>query len=246
MVLKAIFMKIPASRLLPVALFAAGALFLPALGRADSPAPAAPATPAAAPADPAGLPLSFDFPGGSLSDLITLIGKTNGGVPINVIGEKNAMATEVQAFTIRNANRDAVLRAIGALLRAKGVHVEQVDRGVFIVSGETTKDRRSAAMAAEEAKHLLQSRSSFDSFQLGDYIDDQQTVDSIVDVIRSAWTMNPDHDANALQLKFHPATKLLLVSGPPEALQMTSEVIRSLRREGKGNRGGPPPVFPVK
>jgi hypothetical protein len=245
MVFKATLMKILASHLLPFALLAAGALFLPALGRADMPAPAASPAPSVQ-GDPAGPPLSFDFPGGSLSDLITLIGKANGGLPLNVIGEKNAMATEVQAFTVRNAYRDAILRAVGELLHAQGVRVAQIDRGVFIVSNETPKEHRSGPLSAEEAKLLRQTRTSFDSFQLAAYLDDQQTVDNIVDVIRSAWAMNPDHDANALQLKFHPATKLLLVSGPPEALQMTGEVIRSLHANRKVLRGDPPAASATK
>jgi hypothetical protein len=224
--LKATFMKLLPSRFLLSLLLAAGAVLSPARAQPNAPAaPAAAAAPPALPTPPApgrsDPTVSLDFPGGSLGDLIALVGKTNGETALNVIGEKAALSTEVQAFTVRNADRDALLRAIGELLRSKGVRVQGVGGGVFIVSSDSPKDRRPTHPRSEVV---------FDSFQLGSYLDDQQSVDNIVDVIRSAWTMNPAHDANALQVKFHPGTKLLLVSGPPEAIEMTRQLIRSLHQ----------------
>jgi len=231
------FMKILPSRVLLPAFLAAVALL--ATARADLAPVPTPATTAAAQAEPT---LSFDFPGGTLGDLIALAEKASGAVSLNVIGEKAALATEIQAFTVKNADRDAVLRAIGQLLRGRGVRVEQAGAGFFIVSSEGSKDRR-GQLNAEEVAVLRKAKSQtiFDSFQLGSYIDDQQSVDNIVDVIRSAWTLNPAHEASALQIKFHPATKLLLVSGPPDAIEMTRQVIRSLHENRKPRNGPPPP-----
>ncbi len=247
--LKATTMKFLPSRFLLSAVLAAGAFLSPA--RADNAAPAAPPLPAAPAASAAPGPdrpeprLSIDFPGGSLGDLIALVEKTNNDVSLNVIGEKGALATEIQPFTVKNAYRDGILRAIGALLRDKGIRIEQVDRGIFIVSTDGAKDRRPAHLSPDEVLAVRRTQTIFDSFQLGSYLDDQQSVDNIVDVIRTAWTLNPAHDVNALQIKFHPATKLLLVSGPPDAIEMTRQVIRSLH-ENRMPRKGPPPPFDNK
>jgi len=214
----------------PSALFAAGALLTAAHAEpAPSPPPSSRTSSVAIKSEPT---LTLDFPGGSLGDLIKTVEGMSGEPALNVIGEKAALATEVQAFTVRNANRDIVLMAIGQLLRSKGVRLEAVGNGVFIVSSDASRDRRPPRAKTEAI---------FDSFQLGGIIDEQQSVDNIVDAIRTAWTLNPAHEANALQLKFHPGTKLLLVSGPPDAVEMTRQVIRSLHETRRPRTSAPPP-----
>ena len=233
-------MKITAPRHLLAALLAATPL---AALRADpgASAPAAASAPSKSPST-----ITLDFPGGTLGELIAMIQKTGGEPALNVIGEKAALATQVQAFTVQNADRDTILGAVGQLLRGTGVRVEPVGRGVFIVS----LDRNSPPLIGAE-RALLDSlggrdrrptrppEAMFDSFPLNGLVDEQQSVDTIVDVIRSAWTLNPAHDANALAIKYHTATKLLLVSGPPEAIEMTREVIRSLH-DNRRTRKDPP------
>lgn len=223
-------MRTASSRLLLAALLAAPLAAVH--GDPATPSSSAAATDrSAAASDKSAALLTLDFPGGTLADLLALMDKTGGAPTINVIGDKAALSTQVQGFTVQNADRDGVLRAIGQLLRGKGVTLEQVDRGMFIV--------RSDGQPKEPRWARGRTGAIFDSFPLAGIVDEQQSVDSIVDAIRAAWTLNPAHDVNALQIKYHPATKLLLISGPPEAVEITRQIVRSLH-ESRPNRKEPP------
>jgi ribosome recycling factor len=68
----------------------------------------------------------------------------------------------------------------------------------------------------------------FESFQLAPYLRDQ-SIDDIVEAIRASWELNPRNDPNALRLKFHPPTSILLASGPRDALNMAGKIISQLK-----------------
>jgi hypothetical protein len=174
--------------------------------------------------------ISLDFPGGTISDLIVAIEKADGGRPINVIGDKTAFATEVQAFSVRNADRFGVIEAISRWLDDRqGVVFRQTGDGIFLLE------------KVPSPQHLLPNGEStfFASFQLNPFLSDTQTVDDIVGAIRAAWELDPDHDPAALRIKFHPPTGLLLIAGPPEASTITYSVLKNIKIVSKSQN--PPP-----
>lgn len=162
--------------------------------------------------------LNLDFPGGTLADLVAAVEKADGS-SINVIGEKAALATPVPAFAVRNAGGLGVMSAVGQLLEPQGIEFHPAGDGVFIIRQRPIGEHRKS-----------QDDSSFESFQLGPYLNEHQTVDQIVSAIQTGWTLDPAHEPEALHFKFHPGTQLLLVSGPSEAVILTRRIIDTLQR----------------
>ncbi len=162
--------------------------------------------------------LNLDFPGGTLSDLLADVEKAD-GAPINVIGEKAALATPVPAFTVRNADRMGAMTAVGQLIAEKGIEFQPMGDGVFFIRQKPVGEH-----------HKSQNDSYFESFQLGPYLNEHQTVDQIVSAVQTGWTLDPAHDPEALHFKFHPGTQLLLVSGTSEGVNLTRRIIDTLQR----------------
>jgi hypothetical protein len=157
--------------------------------------------------------ITVDFPGGTISQFVTAVAQS-GGAPFNVVGEKSDLAAELPPLSLRNASPDAVANALAQLLRPNGLNVVQ------------------APFEPGTARLFTLTRSTpppvmTESIQMAPYLR-TQSIDEIVDAIRAAWTMDPANSPNALQLKFHPATKLLLVSGSPAATALTRRIVSSL------------------
>ncbi len=68
---------------------------------------------------------------------------------------------------------------------------------------------------------------TFQAYQLGSYLS-TVALEDITDAINTAWSANPAHDAKAVTFKFHPATKILFVYGPAEAISMATQIIPQL------------------
>jgi hypothetical protein len=168
--------------------------------------------------------ISVDFPGGTIADLNTAIAKA-GGMYFNLVGEKSELATAVPAFSIRNASPDAFAMALNQLLSARGLSVS--------AAGNMGGPNAVFVLAKGRAGHT--EPTIFNSFQLGPYLE-KQSVDDIVTAIRTLWELKPGNNSDALQLKFHPPTKLLLVSGSPEAITVASTVISNLAGPDKTSK----------
>ena len=69
----------------------------------------------------------------------------------------------------------------------------------------------------------------FLSFQLAPFLQ-SQSVNDIVEAIRTAWELDPSHTSEMLHIKFHPGTSILLVSGPQEAINIARNVLIELKR----------------
>ena len=72
----------------------------------------------------------------------------------------------------------------------------------------------------------------FQSFQLAPYLE-FQSVDDIVGAVHAMWALDPMRSPEALRVKFHPPTGILLVSGPSEGIQMVEVILRQLRRSSE-------------
>jgi hypothetical protein len=201
----------------------AGALFAFALpsdaqpveaNAVQSPTSTAPAKPS--PSEPHAL-ISVDFPGGSVAQLMSMLSRS-GGAPFNVIGDKADLATELPAFSVRNAEPAALAPALQRFLFPHGLTLQSA------LPGDSTVYTLTKIAVQREGLDVAM----FKSFQLAPYLQNQ-SIDNIVAAIRQAWQLNPSHKADALQLKYHPPTTILLVSGPPEAVSIAAQVISSLK-----------------
>lgn len=213
-------------QLLSTALLLTGASLLPGQ---ETPPPAAAAS-SAAPVQPKSPSISFDFRGGSLAQLVTQVGKTEGR-SFNLISTYHSPFTSLPAFSIRNADPIAFTRALNLLLEKNNLQVDLIKSetaGTEPVAVITVKKKDAATGSATPAA----AEDEFDSFQLKPYLLGQ-SVDDIVGAIRAAWELDPAHDAKAVRLKYNQATKLLLVSGPPEAVAIARKVIAHLSTDSK-------------
>jgi hypothetical protein len=168
---------------------------------------------------------NVDFPGGSLDQLIKSISSANAAI-FNVVGEKADLATTIPGFSLRNADSESLANALNQLIAPRGLNISRAQGPSFV------GPRGPASGPANSSIYVLSRRSAidrpaFDSFQLAPFLE-KQTIDDIVTAIRTLWELNPANRPEALQLKFHPPTKLLLVSGTPEAIAVASKVISRL------------------
>lgn len=169
--------------------------------------------------------LNIEFQGGPLAVLLENIGGSNFSLNIISPGSTELLkSAELPAFTLRNSSMLALTKVVGNLVEAQGYKFQVVDdTNPNHVVGMLSK--------AGPARAPMQPPTAFESIQLDEYLHSGLTIDDIVDAIRSAWELSPKNDRDALKLKYHPPTKILLVSGPTSAIIVTKTVVGSLRKK---------------
>lgn len=181
--------------------------------------------------------ISIDFRGGTMSALVDAINKDGGG--FNVLGEKADFALELPAFSLRNAEATSLAQALSGLLQQRGYSLSTTGRA----SGNQSPVYTLRRLTAHEQHNY--GASHIQSFQLGPYLE-HQNVDDIVGAIRTAWELDPANKPEMLRVKYHPATNLLLVSGPPNAVNVVQVVLSQVRKSGdpapKTKSGPTPPA----
>jgi hypothetical protein len=167
--------------------------------------------------------ISVDFPGGPASALIAAIGKSDRDNSFNVIGEKEDLAIELPAFSVRNADPAALANALNGILQPRGY--------ILAPSGRVDPGQSPVFTLRKLTPYETDQRQvgQFQSFQLAPYLE-LQTVDDITGAIRAAWELDPARSPTALRLKFHPPTGILLVSAPQDGLRVVQAVLNELRR----------------
>jgi hypothetical protein len=163
--------------------------------------------------------ISVDFSGGTIAEFVALVAKS-GGPSFNLIGEKADFAHVLPPFSVRDADIAAVANALNILLASKGLAIISSGGG----GGVYALMKGNAPVPTAGRDPVL-----FDTFQLAPFLANQ-SVDDIVDAIRGAWELNPANKADALKIKYHPQTTLLLVSGNQAAINVASKVIDNLKR----------------
>jgi hypothetical protein len=185
--------------------------------------------------------ISIDFPGGSIGKLVNAI-SANSGVSFSIVnaGDPADFATELPAFALRNATLRTVAAIVRNLLLPRGFELEPMDaepNSVICTLRRNGPPKLAGSLRAE-----------FESFQLAPFLA-QQSVEDIIAAIRTAWELDPTHDREALRLKFHPPTSILLVSGPQEGIWLTRNILNQLKQppgkpaypDSNKPKGPPPP-----
>jgi hypothetical protein len=168
--------------------------------------------------------LSIRSNGGSLREFVTAASSSEvGSFSLINAGEPADLETPLPAFNLRNANWGTVIEVLANFLSTRGLQLR--------IAGSDTEARSVVCVLRRvdtSKEDKLAGATQFDSFPLGAYLADQ-SIDDIVGAIRAGWELDPKHDRDALRLKFHPPTSILLVSGPPEAIAVASKVISQLK-----------------
>ena len=179
--------------------------------------------------------ISLDFPGGSLAKLLSTVSQAR-EVSFNVIGADDSAGfdAELPAFSLHNANLETLFTVLHQMLGVRGFKLEPAGH----------LDGNSAVCVLRRAETALVIKpppsTYFASYQLAPYLKDQ-SVDDIVGAIRTAWELEPSHDSNALHVKFHPGTSILLVSGPVDGINLSRDVIAHLKHAPEPQPKSPPP-----
>lgn len=170
--------------------------------------------------------LNVTFPGGSLSQFLALIDRPDAAtIEIISAGTPKDLEVELPAFSLKNADPGTIFGVLQNFLEIQGYSLNPAGRVDKLDSVVAVLHRQSSIDA------IRSSQPELESLQLTDYLFDNQTVDTITDAIRTAWGLDPLHDAKALKIQFHPPTKMLLVSGPAPAGSLAQKVIAGLRKK---------------
>jgi hypothetical protein len=162
--------------------------------------------------------VNVDFRGGTIADLVAAI-NSSGQNYFNVIGESADLAAPLPPFALRNADAYALAGALKELVKHRGLTIESnggnPTSAVFVLTKlRTTRSEPPL---------------TFHSVQLAPYLHDQ-TIEDITSAIRTAWELDPENDPKSMQLKFHPPTSILLVSGSGKAINVVMTIIAALKK----------------
>lgn len=144
-------------------------------------------------------------------------------------GDAADLETPLPPFVLRNVTWGTLIGVLDNFLQPRGLFLRHV-------GGDHTDPGVAKSVVCilrrdpDSADAKQPPPPAFEAFQVGDYLTAEQTVDVVVDAIRTAWQLDPARDPLALRVKFHPATKILLVTGPAPALAVAKQVVASLRK----------------
>jgi hypothetical protein len=168
--------------------------------------------------------------GGPLSALLAAVAREE-GVAFELINaaEPSDLEVPLPAFHLRNANWGTIIGVLESFLASRGLSLRHVggDNPNLNEAKSVVCVLRRIAPPDDPKRGL---GLEFVSFQVAENISDAQPIEVIVDAIRTAWELDPAHDPAALRVKFHPGTKILLISGPNSAPKIAEQVVRGLRK----------------
>ncbi|MBC7365728.1 MAG: hypothetical protein H7343_02765 [Undibacterium sp.] len=159
--------------------------------------------------------VTVDFPGGSVAQLVAQLRQSD-GTTFNLIGEKSFQEAILPKFTLSNTDLSSMALALNTLLRPSGLTINLSGNNIFVLT-----------KSPFTPSSFQPAPPTFQAYQLSAYLS-TVALDDITDAINTAWTANPAHEAKALTFKFHPATKILFVYGPTEAIAMATQIIPQL------------------
>ncbi len=184
------------------------------VSHASDATPSAPADTAPAP-KPKSPSINIVFPGGSVAELVSVINASDNAT-FNLIGEKAHQEVILPPFSLRNADPASLAVALNGLLRPRELTLSLASPNIFVLTKNTSPSPSYAPPAP-----------TFQAYQLAPYLP-SVSVDDITDAISTAWAADAAHDAKLVRFKYHPATKLLFVYGPPEAITIATQLIPQL------------------
>lgn len=174
--------------------------------------------------------ISVDFPGGSLAQLLTAVSQS-GSEPFNVIAPKEALGLVVPQFSVRNVSPHNLALALDQLLAGYAV---DFSKGEYEHDGQPVFTLRSSQPDQSAPKAEKPKPEQFRSYAINRAVLNQIPVDQVIEAINTAWRLDAANKPEALTLKYHAATGILLVSSREGlALQTADQVINSLREQAE-------------
>jgi hypothetical protein len=190
-------------------------LTLCTLNAADQNPEAAKAAAAPSPRPRSASTVDVRFAGGTIAQLIAEL-KSADGSGFNLMGDPSLFETPVPKTVVSNVEIFNFVSALSSMLRASGMMITLSGGNIFILTKIPDFTTTSPSPIP-----------TFQAYQLAPYLP-TVSADDITDAINTAWKADPKHNAATLTFKFHPATKILFVYGPPEAITLATQIIPQL------------------
>ncbi len=233
------------------------------------PAPPVPTRSASAFVDPAtGLPpkaldlirFGLDFPGGSPAEFIAAVSQARGR-EVNAIIPQDYEDTRLPAMRVKDVNIVQLFQALEAASRRtvtvptgqmpgsfgpQRAYSQFTTSFGFRTEGEPSDDaiwyfyREEPVMPSEPPPKPPERRVRY--FQLGPYLDEYKLED-ITTAIQTGWKMSGQEVEP--EMKFHENTRLLIVVGDVQGLEVVSQVLSQLERGIKAVKALPPAPAPA-
>lgn len=206
-------MKLPA--LILLALLSIGASF----GQSPASTDKAPAAKSSEP-----VRFNLDFPGGTPKELAAAIAKAS-GKPCNLIAGPSAVDVKLPAIKVEGVTMKSLFLTLnaagqGPIKQGGGVSYGQLYNFISITGDSAGDETVWAVMTMGPIEGVPQCR----FYNLAPYLDDF-TVDDITTASTTGWDLlNEAHP----KLSFHKETKLLIVVGQPEQLEIVEKVLKQL------------------
>jgi hypothetical protein len=163
---------------------------------------------------------TVEFSGGSLAQLLAQLNNAQHWA-VDIVGSKEDLdAATLPPFSVHNIQRGQFMGLLANILSRRGFEFDPSSPDVAVLN------KREGNVAR-----------NFFSKDLSPFLD-TKSVDDIVDAIRTACSMNPSPKGQELKIKFHPQTKLLLISGNDQDVNIAIRVLISLdipQKEGQLN-----------
>jgi hypothetical protein len=140
---------------------------------------------------------------------------------LDIVGPKDYFSAPLPAFSVQRVeSRSDLIGMISVLLEPTEFRLHQVGEHLAVLTKNESKRGH-----------------EFISREISSLVDAQRSVDDIVDAIRTACAMVPSGNRDALQIKYHPQTGLLLMAGPAVDLDVAEQVLGALHSEhGRDDR----------
>ncbi|HYC72888.1 MAG TPA: hypothetical protein VEB66_16880 [Opitutaceae bacterium] len=158
--------------------------------------------------------LTIDFPGGPLSKLVDAMERGN-NTQLSII-QAGGLDPTLPAFSVRNANTDSVIVALGRLLEPEGYHLTPTGPNLAVL----TKIEKAVGQPSRSE------RKQFTVLPLEKRIGNQH-AQVVIQAIQAGCEFASEDKAN-LRFQYHEATKLLFVSGSVRDIEIAHKIFGSL------------------
>jgi len=187
---------------------------------------------------------NLDFPGGTVVEFVDAIGKAR-GTPVNVVIPEELKTvmmpdmkmTQVDARALFEAASTALVRTVR--FSRRGLSGSEQRGYVF----RTVRDGVWSFIRLDTSDDDSLTDQSVVFFNLEPYLG-QYSIDDIITVIEAGNQLRPNNEP--LSLKFHKETKLLVVRGTPEDLNLVKGALNELGRKAPPLQTSEPVTGPTQ
>lgn len=164
---------------------------------------------------------TVDFSGGSLAQLLAQLNSTQNW-SVDIVGAKEDLdAATLPPFSVHHIRRAEFMGMLANILSKRGFQFDPSSPNVAVLNRR--EPNAGGDFVSQDLSPFLNTRSA----------------DDIVDAIRTACAMYPASNGRELKIKYHPQTKLLLISGNGWDVMIAMRVLNSLIPQPKGEKLNP-------